>query len=390
MIKENVTRDWLTQDHGTPCVSILFDKDPAAQDTPEKRLAVRNALDDAEQKLAALGVRPADARQHLDDARQLQDEHDIWRDGAAGVAVYIAGADTRVVSLRDTVTPMRMVAPEHLYAMPILSRSANRRAFALCLSQHAARLVPMTGGHAEEEVELSASPIDLREGFEDLKRFIDTEKHVTVHTTSAPRQPGGGGQDAAFHGHGAASDDAAVVRWLKDYCHLVDDALDRVLQDDSPPIVLVAAEPLHSMFAHTTKRDCVLAPEPLGNADHLADHGVRELAEPHLDAIEDGSRLAHIYESARGAKLACDDPEDVLVASVDGRVAWLIVREGACLWGRYDAENRTVVRSDEPRPECEDLLNLAAIMTHRNSGAVHMVDPAEAPMPGDVTAVLRY
>jgi hypothetical protein len=80
--------------------------------------------------------------------------------------------------------------------------------------------------------------------------------------------------------------------------------------------------------------------------------------------------------------------EEVVPASVSGRVDTLFVALGRQVIGRFDPENNSVQVNDEAAGR--DLLDLAAARTLQNGGTVYAVEAGAVPGEGDTAAIFRY
>jgi hypothetical protein len=80
----------------------------------------------------------------------------------------------------------------------------------------------------------------------------------------------------------------------------------------------------------------------------------------------------------------------VVPAAVQGRVDKLFVAVGRQVWGRWNQDAQSAEVSAEKQPGDRDLLNLAAIQTLLQSGAVYALPPGEVPGGGLLAAVFRY
>ena len=80
--------------------------------------------------------------------------------------------------------------------------------------------------------------------------------------------------------------------------------------------------------------------------------------------------------------------EDILVAASSGAVETLFIDPSVKRTGSFDADQLAVHIDDQPREENEDLVNLAATIVLRNSGAVM---PLSGDIPsGGMAAIMRY
>jgi hypothetical protein len=82
--------------------------------------------------------------------------------------------------------------------------------------------------------------------------------------------------------------------------------------------------------------------------------------------------------------------EDIVRASVAGRIDTLLLAEGFDLRGRFDAAADKVIVSEESAATGEDLLDAAAAQTLGQGGGVYVLPREEIPDAASAAAVLRY
>jgi hypothetical protein len=68
----------------------------------------------------------------------------------------------------------------------------------------------------------------------------------------------------------------------------------------------------------------------------------------------------------------------------------LFLAKGVRQWGSFDAEARAIHLHDAAGPDNEDLLDLAAVQTYLNGGAVYVVKSGEIPGDDNLAAIFRY
>ena len=104
-----------------------------------------------------------------------------------------------------------------------------------------------------------------------------------------------------------------------------------------------------------------------------------------INALDTFTQLYH----TDGSK-ASGDLKEIVPAAVFGRVDTLFLPKGKQVWGRYDAEQNTVILHDQHQSGDECLLDLAAVHTYLNGGTVYVLPPEEMPREEVVAATFRY
>ncbi len=111
-----------------------------------------------------------------------------------------------------------------------------------------------------------------------------------------------------------------------------------------------------------------------------------EIVEPIFNRAQQAARER--FGDLQGTGKASNRVEEVVPASVSGRVETLFVPLGHQVIGRFDPENNSVQVNDEAAGR--DLLDLAAAGTLQNGGTVYVVEAEDVPGGGDVAAIFRY
>jgi hypothetical protein len=89
-------------------------------------------------------------------------------------------------------------------------------------------------------------------------------------------------------------------------------------------------------------------------------------------------------------KRASAELETVVPAAYYGRIDTLFVPLWHQVWGSVDPSTKSVEVQEEPGPDNQDLLDLAAAQTLLNDGTVFPVEIEAMPGSGVVAAIFRY
>ncbi len=111
-----------------------------------------------------------------------------------------------------------------------------------------------------------------------------------------------------------------------------------------------------------------------------------EIVEPIFNRAQQAARER--FGDLQGTGKASNHVEEVVPASISGRVDTLFVALGRQVIGRFDPETNAVHLDDETAGR--DLLDLAAAQPLQNGGAVYVVEAEAVPGGGDVAAIFRY
>jgi hypothetical protein len=311
----------------------------------------------------------------------LLDDLEFWRYQSDGLAVFVAPNLFRTYRVPLSL-PELVVTGTRFHVKPLLSLLTGDGAFyILALSQNAVRLFEATRDRVSP-VDLGGVPTSLQEAL----RYDHPERQLQFHT-SAPRRTTR--RDAVFHGHGVGVDDAKdrVLR----FCQAVDRGLGDLLRDTTP-LVLAGVESVLAVYRSANTHPGLLDEAISGNPEGLRPEELHARAWPLVEPRFRRAREAAVasYLELRGTGRATADVEEAVRAALHGRVAVLFVPVGVQRWGRIDRESGTVELHDEPQPEDEDLLNVAAVEALLSGGTVYAVPPAEMLEATGIAAVFRY
>ena len=365
-----------------PHVSIFMPTERRGAETQQNPIRLKNLLREAHGLLEDKGMANGGADELLAPARRLIDDFDFWQHQEDGLALFVTDGLVRSYRLPLRFTELAAVEDRfHLKSLfPLFNEEAHF--YILALSQNRVRLFEGTR-YQVREVELRDVPKSLA----DALGYDLTESHLQFHTGTGAA---GNGRAAIFHGQGAGEEDAKAE--IRKFFSILDRGLHDFLGDRRAPLVLAGVDYLLPIYREATSYPNTLEEGVTGNPDTLDPEELHEsawsLVEDHFRAErrEAAERLGDLTGTGRAAS----ELDDIVPAAVDGRVDTLWVATGIRRWGRFDEESRTVEHHDEQTPESEDLLDLAAVHTHLNSGKVWAVDSDEVPGKGEAAAIYRY
>lgn len=360
-----------------PCVSIYLPTARAGVEARQGSIRLKNLLKQAEKELAAQGLKTAQVAALLEPAQKLCENNGFWRYQGDGLAVFRSPEKFYYYRLPIHFDEL-VVVTDRFHVKPLMRLfTEDGRYYLLTLSKNDIRLFQCTR-FGIREVEL---PAETPRSFTEVLALEGVERQIQVHTA---------GSTVKFHGHGAKDEDEKEN--LREFFRRVDRGVREVLREDRAPLVLAGVEYLFPLYreasTHPNLIERGVAGNPEGKRPEELQAEAWKIVEPHLRR----SRLeaARRFEELAGGPRASGDVKTVVPAAWQGRVEHLFVAAGRQLWGSFDPETLEVQVSQEHRPGDRDLLNLAAVHTFLNNGAVYAVEPEEVPGGGLVAAVFRY
>jgi hypothetical protein len=346
----------------------------------EDPLRFRKLLVQAEERLAAHGLRPSEARELLSPLHALREDISFWPNQCDGLAVFLARDFLRVYRLpwafaeELEVGGVFHVAP----LLPLLQ--GEGRFYVLAISQNSVRLFQGT--------RFTVSPVDLKgvpRNLAEALRTHDRDEVLTFHT----RLTSGGSWGAIFEGHGVGIDDKKDD--LLRYFQSIDRALHPVLREEQAPLVLAAVDYLQPIYREASTYPHLLKKGIEGSPDRLSERDLHDRAWAIVGSHfqENVRRAMACYQQALAAGKATADVNAIVPAAYRGEVETVFVALGKHLWGTLDPGTNEVVVHEQPQPGDEDLLNLAAIHTLRHGNTVYVLRP-EDMFGGKLLAALYH
>ena len=372
--------------HKEPCVSIYLPTHRKGSEVEQDPIRFKNLLREAEKEMEKKGLRSSQIDEILKPAYNLVGDVNFWNHQSDGLAFFMCEGEHQYYRLATSFKPLIYVHNRY-YIKPLLPvLSGNEQYLVLALSQKNLRLFQ---GSREglSEVELRNVPTS----YEEAHQFDVPEKSLQFHSGTESTQ-GQGDRAAIFHGHGVGMDDAKRKKNILRYFQMVDDGLDKVIKNESVPMVLAGLEYLIPIYKEANSYSNLAKEIIEQNVDDLSEKELHEKAWGIM-----GSELNKKMTSARqkysdlkDAEKKSNDLEAIVKAAYNGRVDSLFISEdGDHYWGKFDGDSQSVEIHNSKEDDDEDLLDLAAVHTLLNKGTVYTVE--EEKLPGEtVSAIFRY
>ena len=96
------------------------------------------------------------------------------------------------------------------------------------------------------------------------------------------------------------------------------------------------------------------------------------------------------YRAGVGSGTTVSSVADLAARAREGRVDTMVVSDVPPVWGSFDPETGSVMTSDRPSLDVEDLLDRAVFDTLAAGGEVVMVDASSLGTSSGAAATLRY
>lgn len=319
-------------------------------------------------------MRRPEARRLLEPGRDLQEDDPFWENVWDGLAVFLSPSLFRRYTIARALRESLDVG-ERFHLRPLLpALDEEGRFFVLTLSQ---QRVALLEGTAESLIEVSVPglPQDLASA---------------LHFESFPPEREIQFRNLIWHGQTEGTED--LTRYLRDFVQVVDHAVAPVLRGERAPLILVAVEYLHPLYAEAN------------SYPHLFDDGIR--GNPRSFSVEELHRRATAsagaaaerridrvladYAEQGGGPRSSEELSAVLVGAFFGRIARLFIADDAELWGRFDPLSLEVRVHDRKQKGDVDLIDEAAMRVLSTDGEVVPVTRDRIPGHGPLAALFRY
>ncbi len=369
----------LAKERSPHALSFYLPVHRTGREVQQDTLRLRNMLRDAEEALAARGLRRPEADKLLAKVRELLDHQPFWEDQKDGLAIF-ASPDAFVTLSLPMAFEEQLLAADHFHLTPLLSLLYTSKEFyVLAVSEKSVRLL------RGSERTMHDIFVDIFPGPRGALREQKQEKTMQRHTVSAPS----GGRYAVFHGQGAFKD--AQDDEILEYLRAVNARFLPLLKGQSAPLVFVGGEKLFGHFRATNSYPHLLPEHVEGSPDRWSETEIHKRVWPLVAKTIEESLENAVAEAVEllGGNRVSDDLRTILPRAAAGKVTRLYLCKEARQPGIYDEKRATLELHEEPAEGDEDLLDLAAIHTLLHGGQIYALDHGKIPVESNLLAILR-
>jgi hypothetical protein len=374
--------DALMRYRGWPCVSVYLPTHAGGFEGQAGCVRLKNLLVEAEERLVARGIRPAEARDFLASANKLVEDDAFWKNQTDGLAVFVSPEATQSFYLPAPVTDVAVVDSRFHVAplLPLVDTETDH--YIVAISENRVRLLKADRWQARE-VAVPSLPANAAEALH-YDHPSDTRQ---FHTALLGR---GTSKLGAYHGSGDFFDQEKGE--LFEYFRVVDRALHPVLHDARAPLVFVGVDYLFPIFRQANRYPHLAEAHVHGNPDTWTD---RQLHEKVWDVIAPqlavpGQKALARYANTTGDGWRSDDLRVILDAANQGQVDTLLVDAQQPVWGKWDDKQRRLRLDEQRRDDSDDLVDLAIVHALAHKSTVHHM-PSTVLWPGKhCQAIFRY
>lgn len=343
-------------------VSIYLPTTPISKDAAADAIALRNLVAEAMTELRQRPELPRGDDEYIEEQLlDLVDDEDFWAHQSHGLGVITTADGQWTFRL-----PHRPTAQVHVddkaHLLQLISATAAQHAHVLCLSEGAVRLIDVAGDLPPKEVRVADMPTDAAS--------------AVGKSSINDRSPSGR----------LVGSEGKRVR-IRQYARAVDDALMPLLRGDERPLVLIAPQPINSIFRQVCSAPTLLSEGVEASPDKWSLTEIADAVKPVLAGhlAESDGALANLVSERRGQRRATTDLSDIARAATISAVATLIVDR--------DYDERGTVGDDGALaldPNGPVLAEELARRVVAHGGRVLALPVDRLPGGAPITAVLRY
>ena len=343
-------------------VTIYMPTTPTTQDAAAEAMGLRNLVKEAMIEVRRRPELPRGDDEYIEvQLLDLVDDEDFWAHQSHGLGVITTAEGQWTFRL-----PHRPDAQVHVAdkanLIQLIAATAAQDAHVLCLSEGAVRLIDVAADLPPKEVRVAGMPTDAAS--------------AAGKSSLKDRSPSGR----------LMGSEGKRVR-IRQYARLVDDALMPLLRGDERPLVLIATEPIYSIFRQVCSAPTLVAHGVEANPDKWSLTQIADAVKPVLVeyAAESDAGLAALVDERRGQRRATTYLADISRAATNGAVATLILDREHDERGTIGDDGALTL--DPAGPVLAEELARRVVA---NGGRVLALSADRLPGGAPVTAVLRY
>jgi hypothetical protein len=343
-------------------VSIYLPTTPVTPEAHKDSITLSNLAKSAVERLEGLGAAKSDIGSISDQLDDIVEDFDFWANQGHGLGVIVT--PTHHWTFRLPQSPEEsLTIGDRPAVIPLAAAMSEVTAFqVLALSEGKVRLIDVEGDLPPREINVSELP----------ESAADHAGKSSINDRSYSNRLGGGEGKNIL---------------ITAYARAVDKALRPVLRGDDRPLVLVATQPINSIYRQLNSYPALFSVGVEVSPDEMTPKELAEAIEPARRAYFEqlDTQRAELVEQRRGQFRLREDLAGVARAAAVGAIDTLFVdRDYAELGSISEAGDLDL--SAHSYPVVEDLI----AMVLATNGEVVAVDSSRLPAAHPLFAVLRW
>jgi hypothetical protein len=381
---ENVNKDLIRELLSTDqlvCISLYMPTHRSHPENQQDPIRFKNLLRQIQESLLEF-LSQEEAAAYLEPFESLAADNNFWNHTGDGLAVFATENYFKTVALQEKVEELIIVSDSfHTKPLRMYMQSLDNF-YVLGLQLHTIKLFK-GNRFGISEVNL---PEDFPTTIEEALGEELTDAHLTVASYNGP-----GGSDMV-HGHGGKKDEMdkdaeRFFRVIADHVH------EKITKNSSWPLMLAALPEHHNLFHRVSKTPSLMEKgitiDPSSVSPDKLAQMAWEVMEPSFQ-----KRIEEInarFSLARAKEKGSDNLEEVVNATMEGKVDTLLIEAGKILPGRLgDLLSGDNKEMDLNHPGVDDILDDLGEEVIRFGGEVLVVPSDNMPTDTGVAAIYRY
>jgi len=348
-------------------LSFTLRTSPLTQEAQQDRTKFANLAHEALQQINDGRISKSDFADLEASLADIVEDDDFWAHQSESLVVFATPEKIRTFRLPNHLSDGVEVS-DRFHLTPLLRAvTFPHNAIALVLGQNAVRVIDITGDRPAGELTIAGMP----------KNAASVARKASILGRS-PKGRLQGSEGQKVH--------------LLAFSRRVDEALRPLLSGSDTPLILVAHEPMRSVFLSVCSYDHVLHGQPEGAAEESTDADIATAARALIDAYYGDllNTVRETYASRVSDRRATDSISEIARLATIGAVETLLVNMEEALPGGVDAATGAVSYSEAAGPDSYDILSEVASRVLQTGGEVMSVRQDDLPGTTPVAALLRY
>ena len=365
-IPTNAQLRGLARFRGPACVSIALRTTPISRDVEPSRIEFGNLAHGALSQIDETMLSKSDRFKLEEVLADIADDDDFWQFQSESLVVFATPERVRTFRLPNHLSNDVQVSDR--FHLPPLMRALAfpHSATVLVLGQGGVRVVGITGNQAAGDIRLPDMPKDA----------ASVARKASISGRS-PKRRLQGSEGQKVH--------------LLAYARRVDQALRPYLAGREDPLIVVANEPLRSIFLSVCSHEHVIHGHPRGVGEDSSDLEIATASRELIDELyaTEVAELVETYRARAGIRHATSKVTDIARSSTFGGVDTLLVNMDVTLSGTV-GEADGIVSYADAGPGTYDIVSELACRTLLTGGRVLSVRQEDLPESEPVAAILRH
>ncbi|MCK5402112.1 MAG: hypothetical protein KAJ28_10815 [Flavobacteriaceae bacterium] len=373
----------LAAKRGSHCVSIYLPMHKTGKEQNEHlaQANLKSCIKEVHKALAKYQLQEDVINNYLKPIEELMVNIDLWRNPSEGLAIFLDKKGLNYYPFPISFDTQTYVA-DHFYLKPMLPLyHENGVYYLLELSQDYIKLYEATRyGFKDLYIEdFAPDQLEKAVGFDYKPKMLQFRSGQATHGAGS------------FHGHGEGKDDDK--KELLTFFRAINLGVKKAITDRKAPLILACVDSLYNIYQEANSYP------NLYNKHISGDPEFKDKKEMHQQSWE---LIQEYFKRTKNSKLdlftewyhtpkISQDPSEIILAAINGKIDTLFVRKGADLFGVYNKEKNHISFEDSKELNNTSLINLAAMYTFLQNGKVYELDAKEMPAKEQpINALFRF